>query len=76
MGAVCVCHVCSVCMYNRVCMVLVLYCGGDRACMAVCSHAGMCVLYIHVYMDIYGYLCIYDYINAYKCVYGYVHECI
>ena len=36
----------------------------------------VCVLYIHVYMDVYSYLCIYDYIDAYKCVYDYVHECI
>ena len=47
----CVCVVFSVvqCMCVGVCVLQ----SGDRACMAVCSHAGICMCYIYMYIWIY-----------------------
>ena len=43
-----------VCVFSCVYDIVVLSMWiGDRACMAVCSHAGMCVCYIYMYIWIY-----------------------
>ena len=55
LGSVCI-MMCKCCasVFSCVCVMLYMKCGiGDRTCMALCSHAGVCVSYIYMYIWIY-----------------------